>query len=254
MEEKEIKARIQYGRSFMKYDDSIELHDVLSDQQQKKPQPPLCKDAISDEIMALPKNYDELKIDRSFTDILLARKSDRVYTQKSISLLELSYLLFMTQGVKEIRGNNYATLRPVACGGARHEFETYLLVKSVEGLKPGKYHYLPMTHELEYLGPIENIGETIDKSVAGQTWAVKSSVVFYWSIIPYRCEWRYSFDAHRAALMDAGHIGQNMYLASTALGLGTCTLASFDRKYCDELFGLDGEEEFTVYAAPVGTL
>lgn len=254
MEEKEIKERILRSRNIMKYDESIETFNVLSDQELKKPQPVLCKEAISDEIIALPKNYKDIKIEKGFTEILLARKSDRIYSQKMITLLELSYMLFMTQGIKEIRGNNYATLRPVACGGARHEFETYLIVVNVEGLKPGKYHYLPMTHELEYLGDIDDIVETIDRSVVGQRWAIKSSVVFYWSITPYRCEWRYSFDAHRAALMDAGHVGQNMYLAATALGLGTCTLASFDRKYCDELFGLDGEDEFIVYAAPLGTL
>lgn len=254
MEEKEIRERILRSRNIMKYDESVETYNVLSDQQLKKPQPPLCKASVSDEIISLPKDYKDRRFDCDFTEILLARKSDRVYTQKEISLSDLSYLLFMTQGIKEIRGNNYATLRPVACGGARHEFETYLIVVNVEGLKPGKYHYLPMTHELEYLGSIEEMTDTIDKSVVGQTWAVKSSVIFYWSILPYRCEWRYSFDAHRAALMDAGHVGQNMYLAATALGLGTCTLASFDRKYCDELFGLDGEDEFTVYAACVGTL
>lgn len=252
MEEKEIQEKIKQGRSFMKYDE-MNNH-VLSDQQLNKPQPALCKAPMRDNAIALPKNFEDLAIQEDFTSILLRRKSDRVYSQKDISLLQLSYLLYMSQGVKEIRGNNYATIRPAACGGARHEFETYLIVSHVEELKSGRYHYLPMSHELEYLGEVEDLKETIDQSVVGQVWADRSSVMFYWSIIPYRCEWRYKFDAHRAALMDAGHVGQNLYLAATALHLGICTLASFDREFCDQCFELDGEEEFIVYVAAVGTL
>lgn len=251
MKPEEIHQRIQEGRKILKYD-ILDL-DFETDQQAKKPQPPLCKERMSDEAVSLPRDFEKL-VTKDFTSILLERKSHRVFTEQNISLLELSYLLYMTQGVKEIIGQNYATLRPVACGGARHEFETYLIVNHVEGLKQGRYHYLPFTHELEYLGEVEDVKETIDVSLERQTWATKSSVVFYWSMIPYRCEWRYSFEAHRPALMDAGHIGQNLYLACTALGLGTCCLAAFDRLYCNQCFYLDDEEEFVVYCAPVGTI
>jgi SagB-type dehydrogenase family enzyme len=72
--------------------------------------------------------------------------------------------------------------------------------------------------------------------------------------LPYRCEWRYGIWAHRVAVIDAGHVSQNLYLACVALGLGTCAIAAFDMAVCDALFGLDGEEEFTVYASPVGTI
>ena len=138
-------------------------------------------------------------------------------------------------------------------GGARHEFETYLLVQNVEGLQPGAYHYLPMEHALEYLHPVENLTETLVKTVNGQSWAGKSNVTFYWSMVPYRAEWRYGIYAHRVALIDAGHVGQNLYLAATALGLGTCGIASFSHEVCNQVFELDGHDEYIVYTAPVGT-
>lgn len=170
------------------------------------------------------------------------------------SLMPASFLLWATQGIKDIRGKSYATLRPVPSGGARHAFETYLLVQHVEGLRPGAYHYLPMGHQLEFLHPVDDLPAQISTSLEGQSWAAKASVIFYWSFVPYRCEWRYGIFAHRPALMDAGHLGQNLYLACAALGLGTCAVAAFDRQMCDSLFTLDGEEEFTVYASPVGTI
>lgn len=252
MEENKIKQLIQEGRNFMKHPDWDESYQ--SDQELKKTQPPLTKEKVSDEIYSLSKDFKKLNITKDFTSILLERESHRIFTSQKMNALELSYLLYMTQGVKSIRGNNYATMRTVPCGGARHEFETYLVVKNVEGLKPGKYHYLPLTHELEFLGDVENMETFIDASVEQQTWAVKANVIFYWSIVPYRCEWRYGIYAHRPALMDIGHVGQNLYLACTALNLGTCCLASFDGDVCAKEFGLDNEEEFIVYVSPVGTI
>ena len=228
--------------------------DFKSDQDLKLPQPPLVKAPMTAQAMPLPRNFNDLDLQNDFITLLTERRSSRVYTQQPISLLQLSFLLWATQGIKAIRGKSYATLRTVPSGGARHPFETYLLVQHVEGLQPGAYHYLPLGHQLEFLHPVEDLPSVITVSLVGQNWASRASVVFYWSFVPYRCEWRYGITAHGPALIDAGHVGQNLYLASTALGLGTCAVAAFDVAFCDSLFGLDGEEEFTVYAFPVGTI
>ena len=174
-----------------------------------------------------------------------------------MSLLQLSFLLWATQGIKSIRGKSYATIRTAPCGGARHPFETYLLVRQVEGLLPGAYHYLPMTHQLELLSPMEDreaLADLMDLSLCGQRWAAKGNVVFYWSFVPYRSEWRYGIYAHRMIMADMGHVGENLYLACAALGLGTCGIGAYDQKLCDKTFGLDGEEEFTIYTQSVGTV
>jgi len=52
--------------------------------------------------------------------------------------------------------------------------------------------------------------------------------------------------------MDAGHIGQNLYLAATALGLGCCTVGAFFDEEIDRLIGIDGKAEITVYLGAVG--
>ena len=252
MPSEQVKALIRQGREFLKSNDfGIE---EMSDQQLRLPQPPLVKDKMTDKQIRLPLDFDELTIDQSVLNVINKRVSHRVYTEKKMSLLELSYLLWTTQGVKSIRGNNYATLRTVPCGGARHEFETYFIAKHIEGLEVGAYHYLPMTHEIEFIKSIDEIDETISKSLEEQKWATKASVIFYWSVIPYRSEWRYSYFAHRIILVDIGHVCQNMYIASESIGLGTCAIGAFDRIICDTLFSLDGEEEFTILVSPVGSV
>jgi nitroreductase len=47
---------------------------------------------------------------------------------------------------------------------------------------------------------------------------------------------------------------QNLYLACSALGLGTCGIAAVDNPSFNKAFQVDGEEEFGIYAAPVGTI
>ncbi|MDR1794826.1 MAG: SagB/ThcOx family dehydrogenase [Erysipelotrichaceae bacterium] len=247
-EEKE--AIIQKNREFLQF----RLLDVEpSDQEKKLPQPPLYKDPKEGaKLIDLPKNYRDAIVNNDFLDVIDQRKSDRVYSGETITLLQLSYLLWATQGVKAIRGQNYATIRTVPCGGARHEFECYLLVINVEGLAAGTYHYLPETHQLEFLKPVKDAPEMADILMRHQSWVKHSSVQFFWSLLPYRAEWRYSVYAHRIILVDIGHVGENLYLAATALGLGTCGIGAFDQKVCDDLFDFEGTDESTIYSATIG--
>lgn len=260
LDERLQKQLIQTGREFMKgYRDAEPYHTYEegfeSDQERKLPQPPLVKAAREDtEKLALPLDFDMLERKDDLIALIRDRRSSRVYTQETMTVRQLSFLLWATQGIKSIRGKSYATIRTVPCGGARHEFETYLLVRKVEGLAEGIYHYLPMDHALEYLGGVEDIDQTITDTLVGQAWAARANVVFYWTMVAYRAEWRYGIYAHRVALIDAGHLGQNLYLACTGLGLGTCGVAAFDHDLCCRVFGLDGSEEYMVYTAPVGTI
>ena len=188
MEKERELELIRKGRDFLKPREETEQEEgYLTDQELKKPQPPLVKAPMGGPVTQLPKNFKDLGLEEDLLTVVMKRKSSRVYTQENLSLLQLSFLLWVTQGVKEIRGKSYATLRTVPCGGARHPFETYLLVRKVEGLVPGAYHYLPMTHQLELLAPMEDeeaLRALIGESLCGQQWAAKSSVVFYWSFVP----------------------------------------------------------------------
>lgn len=262
MDEKKIWEITRQGRDFLKSRDTMEmerngLEGYQTDQELKRPQPPLVKAPMAGNPIDLPRDFENLGMEDNLVQLLLKRKSSRVYTQEDMSLLQLSFLLWGTQGVKDIRGKSYATLRTVPAGGARHPFETYLLVRQVEGLVPGMYHYLPMTHQLELLSAQEDPQALLDfaeESLCGQRWAAKANVVFYWSFVPYRSEWRYGIFAHKLIMADMGHVGENLYLACAALGLGTCGIGAYDQALCDKAFQLDGEEEYTVYTQTVGTV
>lgn len=254
MTEQEMKARIERSRELIDWS----REEYQSDQTLKKPQPPLVKAPMTENTMELPKNFGDLPMDKSFLRILHDRRSNRVFTGGSMDLLTLSFLLWAQQGIRGIRGNNYATLRTVPSAGSRHPFECYPLILNVEGLEPGLYHYLPMEHRLEFLKSAdikdEAFADRVVQSVSRQKWVLKSSVIFYYSIVPYRGEWRYAFNAPRVMMIDAGHVTENLYLACSALDLGTCAIAAMDSPAASEMFGLDGKEEYIFYCAPVGTV
>ena len=122
----------------------------------------------------------------------------------------------------------------------------------MSGLEQGIYRYLPTEHKLLFEHDEENLGERMVEASLGQPFFGKAPVSFIWTTIPYRMEWRYGPLAHRVILIDVGHVCQNLYLACEAIGAGTCGVAAYDQQEVDELIGVDGEEEFTVYLAPVG--
>jgi SagB-type dehydrogenase family enzyme len=65
-------------------------------------------------------------------------------------------------------------------------------------------------------------------------------------------EWRYGLAAHKVIALDAGHVGQNLYLSCEAVGCGTCAIAAYDQEAMDRLLRIDGLDEFVIYLAPVG--
>jgi SagB-type dehydrogenase family enzyme len=140
----------------------------------------------------------------------------------------------------------------VPSGGSRHAFETYLAANRVDGLEPGIYRYLALEHKLIRVSSPPDLPAQLGKACFGQDFAGTAAAVFFWSCIPYRCEWRYAVAAHKTLAQDSGHVCQNLYIACEALGLGTVAIGSYHQETADALCGLDGTDEFVIYAAPVG--
>ncbi len=179
------------------------------------------------------------------------RRSHRHFQPEPLALEELSFLLWATQGRRQQLGPG-AVLRTVPSAGNRHALETYLAVSRVEGLEPALYRYLPLEHQLVHVADEEQMAEKLTEATLGQAFAGTAAVVFIWTAIPYRMEWRYGLDSHKVIALDAGHVCQNLYLACEAIGAGTCAMAAYHQQLMDRLVQVDGRDEFVIYLAPVG--
>jgi SagB-type dehydrogenase family enzyme len=244
---------MQQYRYFLK--DTIRKHVDFSETDQNRGvnPPPVQKPLPSGaQIRELPKS-DALKNipEISLSDAIKNRKSRRAFLREPVTIFELSFLLWATQGIRKIIDKGHA-YRTVPSAGCRHALETYLCVLNVEGLEAGIYRYLPLEHNLLFQFTEDNLKEKIVEAAFRQPYPGKASVTFIWTAIPYRMEWRYGLAAHKVIAIDAGHVCQNLYLACEAIGAGTCAIAAYDQEALDRLLRIDGMDEFAIYLAPVG--
>lgn len=182
------------------------------------------------------------------------RESHRKFREDSLSLAELAFLLWASQGVRE-QLHEAAVLRTVPSAGCRHPFETYLAVNRVEGLEGGTiYRYLPLDNSLVVERTVENLPARLTAATRGQAFTGQAAVTFLWTVIPSRTEWRYAEASYKVIALDAGHLCQNLYMACEAIKAGTCAIAAYNQQLVDELLGVDGDEEFGIYIAPVGKI
>jgi SagB-type dehydrogenase family enzyme len=225
---------------------------TTSDQEKHLPQPPLEVPADPKKpIIDLP---EPETIDVPAHDLRTAieeRHSVRSYAQEPLTIPELAFLLWCTQGVKKVAGT-YATFRTVPSAGARHALETYLLINDVEGLEPGLYRYLALTHRLQQLDLDPTLNIRIADACLGQQFIMRCGVVFLWVAVPYRMTWRYSERGYRELHKDAGHVCQNLYLAASAVSCGVCAIAAYNDDDMHGILGINGVDQFLIYLATVG--
>lgn len=202
----------------------------------------------SEQAIALPPPDMNALPSKTFVECAENRKSIRKYSEESLSVDELSFLLWETAKIKK-QVENW-TRRPIPSAGGRHCLKTYLYIERVEGSARGIYVYLPDAHELRLVSDEEGIKDKLCKALCDQDF--DSAVIFLWAAVPGIMEYRYSTVAHKMIAMEAGHICQNLHLAAEAIDCGCCAISAYYQADVDELVRVDGEEEFVIYAAMIG--
>jgi SagB-type dehydrogenase family enzyme len=187
--------------------------------------------------------------DAGIFDALARRRSVRDYASEPLALGELSALLWAAAGVTA-RQEGFA-FRTAPSAGGLYPIEHYLVANRVEGLEPGLYHYDVLGRALErlYAGDLR---QPIARAALDQPIAAQAQVVFVWTAVLERSRWKYGERFLRYVLLDAGHIAENVALAATALGLGTCQIAAFFDEEAASILGVDPQVEPVVYLSTAG--
>ncbi len=240
----------QQGRYFLKDSIRKEVDFSKTDQYLGVKPPPVqkpCPEEWERKVLPRPKRHGGILL----KDAIENRVSRRNYSWDPLSMEDLSFLLWATQGIKEKPAGGHAK-RVVPSAGCRHALETYLAVFRVSGLPKGIYRYLPLEHALVEVSRPEAVEALAARAALGQAFAGAGAVTFLWTAVPYRMEWRYGDASYKVIALDAGHVCQNLYLACEAVSAGACAIGAYDQERADQLVGVDGEEEFVVYMAAVG--
>lgn len=209
----------------------------------------VAHDLSSPKLIPLPKPRFEKGLD--FWSTIKKRRSIRDYQTDPLSLIELTNLLWATQGLTGRMISPW--YRTVPSAGALHPIDTYLVINRVEEIPPGIYFFQVENFALQEK-KTGDFSRQIASAALGQEMALTAAVVFVWVAVIERCRPKYRQRAYRYIYLDCGHIGQNLYLAATAMNLGCCTIGAFFDEEVNTLLQVDGQEETTIYLATIGKI
>lgn len=184
-------------------------------------------------------------------EALAARVSCRRFRAGAVPLEVLSALLSAGYGVGQRSGPTMQD-RPVPSGGGLYPLEVTLLVRAVDGLAAGVHHYVPAARGLELVRAVELPPAFLSYLFMGQPWVAEAALVCVISFAGGRSLTKYGDRGYRYALIEAGHVMQNLNLAASALDLGCVNLGGFYDDELATLAGIDIEHEIPLYCGAIG--
>ncbi|MEM0453843.1 MAG: SagB/ThcOx family dehydrogenase [Sulfolobales archaeon] len=202
-------------------------------------------------LLPLPKKLTTMTVEES----ILMRKSIRDWANEPLSIMQLSMVLWATQGIVE---DYYGWLRRVApSAGATYPLEIYVVIgnNSViieEGkyIQAGIYKYDFKRHSIKLVAVGDRRLALWDASLK-QDWVRDAPISIVICAVYERTTNRYGERGNRYVILEAGHVGQNIYLMSTSLGLGTVAIGAFyDDEVAKVIFASKNEKP--LYIFPVG--
>ena len=180
-----------------------------------------------------------LKGSVSIEEAMHKRRSIRSYSDKPVSMEQISQLLWATQGITNKRG-----FRTAPSAGALYPLEIYLMTQN------GLYHYIPQGHKLE-IKSAADLRERLCRACWGQAFVAQAPVNIIICAVYERITSRYGQRGARYVDIEVGHAAENLHLQAVALGLGSVPVGAFDDNAVRGVMSLPDEEN-PVYIIPVG--
>lgn len=198
----------------------------------------------------------KFKSQMNIEDAFIRRASKRHFNGKSISVKEISKLLYYSCGINRQHKNIDLTRRTYPSAGARYPLEVYLAVISKGELNNGIYHYNVKGHCLEKVleGDLLKDLKISMRNKENKNILDNAAILVIITSIPMRTEIKYKGLSDKFSLLEAGHMVQNLYLISESMGLGCCAIGGFDEENIKKLLDIDGANEKVIYLAVLGRI
>ncbi len=188
-----------------------------------------------------PRQNSEFSLERALRE----RRSVREYRRESITLAQLSQLLWAAQGISDPRG-----YRTAPSAGALYPLEVYVMVGDVKDLPVGVYHYRPDGHRLLRVAS-DDRRKQMERAALGQDWVRQNAALLVFTAVESRTTGKYRQRGIRYVHIEVGHAAQNVMLQVQALGLGAAVVGAFDDDQVGEILDLPSNER-ALYLMPVG--
>ncbi len=229
----------------------------------RRPHPPghRLANLKPENMFSLPRPWSSDIFDKngSLKQSLLNRKTCRSFEKVSITLEDVSDLLYLALGylsereddVNELAPPMFQARRSSPSGGGLNSSEGYLYSNNIRGLDPGFYYYHPQKHALRLL---TRINEPLGALLQGQHFANSLPFGVFITSRLDKMWWKYPHSqAYKVALLEIGHISQTLQLGATSLGFKTWLTAALSEQKIERALALPDltEQVFLFFGAGI---
>ena len=203
-------------------------------------------------ILALPKKFDRLN--RGLTQAFLGRKSSRAFSGIAMPLTDLAAILYfgaaVTREIEDEFGVKWG-FRCAPSGGALYPLDIYCVVSKVASVEAGLYAYDASVHSLQLLKQFDFTDRLIEATFAPESLKTASFSILMVANFA-RSKFKYGERAYRFVFLEAGHIAQNILLATSSLGHSAFPIGGYLDDVLNDLIGIDGCDQAVVYGVVAG--
>jgi len=233
----------------------VATNDEMSEPGMGYVQANIDSDRLERELVKLP---EDVTLEGDIGSVLRKRRSRRSFTDEPISIRDLSKLLLYGAGVSAeapIGDELVKPKRTYPSPGGLYGAELYLAARDIEGIDPGLYYYSTPKHGIRRLEADSGLfqADLEDAILTEDAIPIDSTPLFILLSGAFgRITAKYGPRGYRYALQETGHLCQNLLLAAEATGLGGVPLSAYDDRRANDLLGVNGVDEATVYAVGMG--
>lgn len=191
----------------------------------------------------------DFRSNNSVEAMLKARKTRRDFLDKELTLKQVSQMLWAGQGVTADWGE-----RTAPSTKSTYPISIFLIASKVEGLNPGEYQYIPgdrtPVHQLKPIKEVE-LQKALYDTMNETSLKYAPAVLLVTGNMGKMAESFGGIPHDKEVYIEAGHVGQSLYLEAESLKLGLDELTSFDEAKIKDLVTIPATETI-IYLVPFG--
>jgi SagB-type dehydrogenase family enzyme len=200
------------------------------------PRPAAAGQAGQEIQLPKPQTDGKMSVERA----IATRRSVRQFAPGALTWAEIGQLAWAGQGITDAAGIK----RAAPSAGALYPMELYIFTAE------GVFHYLPKTHQATRVMTGDQ-RPALSAAALNQESIKQAPCVIVLAAVPERTRPKYKDRTPRYIAIEAGHIGENVLLEATALGLAGVPIGAFTDEKVGAVLGLKSGEE-PIYILAIG--
>ena len=193
----------------------------------------------------------------SIVDVKQSANSSPTQSEKSVSVVDISEILFFAAGITRVLRYSYGTyfMRAASATGALYPIESYVVCGDITpDLKAGVYHFGPADFSLTQLRIGDYRHALASTALAEREYdtILTSPLSIIFSSFAWRNAWKYQARSYRHWFWDCGVIVANLLATTASMKLPTKLIMGYVDDIVDRLLCLETLKEASIVIAPIG--